>query len=72
MSTIKARESGYVKSIDALELGIISCSLGAGRSKAGEAISPEVGFKLLKKVTAFNDFYFKFKINLNIFLCENR
>lgn len=36
-------------SIDALELGLIGSSLGAGRVKAGDQISYEVGFKLLKK-----------------------
>ena len=41
---------GYVKSIDALELGLIAVSLGAGRAKAGDPISYEVGFKLLKKI----------------------
>jgi hypothetical protein len=38
-----------VASIDALELGLIGSSLGAGRVKAGDQISYEVGFKLLKK-----------------------
>ncbi len=41
---------GFVKSIDALELGLIAANLGAGRVKAGDLISYEVGFKLLKKI----------------------
>lgn len=38
-----------MSSIDAIELGLIGSSLGAGRAKAGDIISYEVGFKLLKK-----------------------
>jgi len=38
-----------VASIDALELGLIGSSLGAGRAKAGDQIAYEVGFKLIKK-----------------------
>jgi thymidine phosphorylase len=49
VTAVKSGESGFIKSIDALELGLIASKLGAGRSKAGEAISYEVGFRLLKK-----------------------
>lgn len=49
LSTIRSKETGCVASIDALELGLIGSSLGAGRVKAGDQISYEVGFKLLKK-----------------------
>ena len=42
-------KQGYIKSIDPMELGLISSSLGGGRAKAGDKISFEVGFKLLKK-----------------------
>lgn len=50
LSTIKAHASGYIKSIHALELGVLSSKLGAGRAKAGDEIFYEVGFKLLKQV----------------------
>lgn len=49
LSTIRAKETGFVDSINALELGLIGSSLGAGRAKAGDQISYEVGFKLMKK-----------------------
>lgn len=41
---------GYIKSIDALVLGNTAAKLGAGRAKAGDKISYEVGFKLLKTI----------------------
>ncbi|XP_019615793.1 PREDICTED: thymidine phosphorylase-like [Branchiostoma belcheri] len=42
--------SGFIQSIDALELARVSAELGAGRSKAGEAVDPAVGLQLLKTV----------------------
>lgn len=50
VSTIRANVSGYVKSIHALELGLLCSKLGAGRVKAGDQIFYEVGMKLLKQV----------------------
>ena len=47
---LEAKKAGYVKSIDALKLGFIASHLGAGRIKAGDPISYEVGFRLLKTV----------------------
>lgn len=47
---LEAKKSGHIKSIDALKLGFIASHLGAGRIKAGDAISYEVGFRLLKTV----------------------
>jgi len=49
-SYIRAPKSGYIKSIDALVLGNTAAKLGAGRAKAGDKISYEVGFKLLKTI----------------------
>jgi thymidine phosphorylase len=49
-SLIRAKKSGYIKSIDALELGVICGKLGAGREKAGDQIFYEVGFRLVKRV----------------------
>lgn len=49
-SHIKGKETGYIESIDALELGMTACKLGAGRSKAGDIISYEVGMRLIKTI----------------------
>ena len=42
--------SGYVKSIDALKIGKISCALGAGRVKKEDDIDSQVGLIINKKV----------------------
>jgi pyrimidine-nucleoside phosphorylase len=47
---IKAERDGFVKRLDALAVGMASMLLGAGRSKAGEAIDPGAGIILNKKV----------------------
>lgn len=47
---IKSLKSGYVKSIDALDLGLISMELGAGREKKEDIIDPTAGIVLSKKV----------------------
>ncbi len=46
---VKASTSGYVRECDALELGLTSVSLGAGRTRADQKIDPAVGIELLKK-----------------------
>eukprot|EP00058_Branchiostoma_floridae_P009451 XP_002594939.1 hypothetical protein BRAFLDRAFT_244533 [Branchiostoma floridae] len=46
------QSSGFIQSIDALELARVSAELGAGRSKAGEAVNHAVGLQLLKTVGA--------------------
>lgn len=43
---LKAKTSGYVHGIDAMKCAVVSGKLGAGRTKAGEAISPDVGLTL--------------------------
>lgn len=53
---IKVHKTGFIKSIHALELGLIASKLGAGRAKAGDQISYEVGFRLIKKVGDKVDF----------------
>ncbi|CAF0871679.1 unnamed protein product [Brachionus calyciflorus] len=50
LSTIRAQTNGYIKSIHALELGLLSSKLGAGRAKAGDEIFYEVGMNILKQV----------------------
>ena len=47
---IKAKESGVIKKIDALKLGKLSVSLGAGRSSKEDKIDYGVGIKLNKLV----------------------
>ncbi len=47
---IPARESGQVAAIDALEIGLASKSLGAGRDRKDAAIDLAVGIVLHKKV----------------------
>ncbi len=47
---IKAYQSGYIKSIDALKIGELARKLGAGRFTKDDVIDPTVGFVLHKKV----------------------
>ncbi len=47
--TVAAQESGYVTTIDALELGLTSVQLGAGRMKVDDVIDPKAGILLAKK-----------------------
>ena len=46
-----SKESGYVKSIDALKIGELARKLGAGRKTKEDVIDPGVGFVLHKKVS---------------------
>jgi len=47
---IKSPGAGYIKSINALTLGLCSVELGAGRLKQEDSIDPEAGIFLHKKV----------------------
>jgi len=47
---IPAGAGGFVSSIDALELGLTSVQLGAGREKIGDPIDPKAGIVLRTKV----------------------
>ena len=44
--TVTASTDGYVTGIDPLELGYVSMGLGAGRSRAEEAVDPGAGIRL--------------------------
>jgi pyrimidine-nucleoside phosphorylase len=44
-----ARRSGKVAAIDSLALGLAGVTLGAGRTRADQAVDPAVGFVLAKK-----------------------
>ncbi len=45
-STVTARKAGYIREIDALELGYSSMGLGAGRSRAEDRVDPGAGVRL--------------------------
>ncbi len=47
---IKAKETGYIKKIDALAIGIGAMKLGAGRETKEDPIDPNVGIVLKKKI----------------------
>ena len=47
---VKAKNGGVIKSIDALEIGRYSVSLGAGRCTKEDIINPTVGIKLEKLI----------------------
>lgn len=46
---IKAEQKGFVQSLDALEIGLTSVSLGAGRQTSEDIIDPTAGIILHKK-----------------------
>lgn len=48
--TVLADKSGYIKSIESQNLGIISCNLGAGRIKKDDIIDNQVGLIINKKI----------------------
>ncbi len=47
---VRSPTSGYVSSIDSLELGFTGIALGAGRMKVDEEIEPKAGIVLKKKI----------------------
>ncbi|AKI96952.1 pyrimidine-nucleoside phosphorylase [Kosmotoga pacifica] len=47
---VRCPTEGYVKNIDAQEIGISAMILGAGREKKDDHIDPSVGIKVLKKI----------------------
>jgi pyrimidine-nucleoside phosphorylase len=47
---VTAAKSGFVSSIDAYALGVLAIELGAGRTRAEQAIDPAAGFELHAKV----------------------
>ena len=50
---IKSDNEGYIKTIDALEIGLGSCHLGGGRMKITDVIDMSAGIILNKKVGDF-------------------
>ncbi|MBI4429827.1 MAG: thymidine phosphorylase [Ignavibacteriales bacterium] len=47
---VKSSDRGFVSSIDPLEMGLTSITLGAGRQKIDDIIDPKAGIVLKKKV----------------------
>ncbi len=48
--TIKAKQSGYIESINAFEIGMAGIELGAGRMKHDDVIDPKAGLQFSKKI----------------------
>ncbi len=48
-----AHRDGYIRRIDALELGMVASDLGGGRQRKGDVIDPSVGVVLEHKVGEF-------------------
>ena len=46
---VKAPRSGYVTGIDALAIGLTGVAMGAGRTRADQAVDPAVGIEIDKK-----------------------
>ncbi len=44
-----AESDGFIAGVDALEIGLASVSMGAGRTRADQAVDPEVGISVLAK-----------------------
>ena len=49
IESVKADKNGYIKEINAEDVGKIACNLGAGRIKKEDQIDYTVGVKLCKK-----------------------
>lgn len=47
---LRAPRAGYVKVLDAREVGLAAVTLGAGRQALGDTIDPAVGFEVLVRV----------------------
>jgi len=46
---VRSRQAGYVRACDALELGLVSVALGAGRTRADQKVDAAVGIELCAK-----------------------
>jgi len=52
---VRAPRAGFVAAIDAEEVGLAACQLGAGRARKEDAVDAAVGFVLRRKVGDFVD-----------------
>lgn len=48
--SLKARKSGYIKSIDTYKIGLATIELGCGRKKTADTVDPTAGIKFYKKI----------------------
>ncbi|MDH3625858.1 MAG: thymidine phosphorylase [Myxococcales bacterium] len=48
-STVIAQKDGYIRDVDALELGYASMGLGAGRTRAEDPVDPGAGIRLHRR-----------------------
>ncbi len=49
---VLAKRAGFIFGMDALELGLVSVDLGAGRTQTDQAVDPKAGIVLLHKLAA--------------------
>ena len=49
VSEVKAERAGWVATIDALAIGRAAVTMGAGRTRADDAVDPAVGIEVLAK-----------------------
>jgi pyrimidine-nucleoside phosphorylase len=52
ITEVRASRSGYVAGIDALAVGLAGVAMGAGRTRAEQAVDPNVGIQLDRKLGA--------------------
>lgn len=50
VTEITLKQGGYIKTIEAMEMGLLAMELGAGRATKEEAVNPAVGIVLAHKV----------------------
>ena len=50
IQAVRAKSSGFITHLDALELGLSAVTMGAGRSRADQAVDPRVGIVLKKQL----------------------
>jgi pyrimidine-nucleoside phosphorylase len=48
-ATVAAEKDGYVARLDAWKIGLAGVTLGVGRNRTEDAVSPDVGVRILKK-----------------------
>jgi pyrimidine-nucleoside phosphorylase len=48
-ATVAAERDGYIARLDAWKIGLAGVSLGVGRNRTEDAVSPDVGVRILKK-----------------------
>lgn len=62
---VKSSASGWIKSIDTLNIGLLGVEIGVGRKKMDDKVKPEVGFMVKSKV---GDYVKRGQIIVKIFI----